>query len=90
VVPVEVVVLVAELAQVVAVVLVVAAELAQVVAVVLDLVRVAVTVVMFQFPVAVAVDVPMTGPASMAGWWNILTWLLVPTYVFARRIRGMK
>ncbi len=32
----------------------------------------------------------MTGPASMAGWWNILTWLLAPTYVFARRIRGMK
>jgi uncharacterized repeat protein (TIGR02543 family) len=32
----------------------------------------------------------MTGPASMAGWWNIFTWLLVPIYVLARRIRRMK
>jgi uncharacterized repeat protein (TIGR02543 family) len=32
----------------------------------------------------------MTGPASMAGWWNIFTWLLIPTYVLARRIRRMK
>jgi hypothetical protein len=33
----------------------------------------------------------MVGSVSpMTGWWNILTWLLVPTYVLARRIKRMK
>jgi uncharacterized membrane protein YgcG len=32
----------------------------------------------------------MTGPVSITGWWNIFTWLLVPIFVLARKIRRIK